>query len=102
VRTNHVAAGFRYWRLGHDRSFASGARVWQRWPRADLLGVNTPGIVARSLRDAAMTSRAVLTVSVRDRTIKFHAKNILGTGARALLEDVREGIIRKSAPFKSA
>ena len=41
-------------------------------------------------------------LSVRDRTIKFHAKNILGTGARALLEDVREGIIRKSAPFKSA
>ena len=75
MRTNHVAAGFRYWRLGHDRSFASGARVWQRWPRADLLGVNTPGIVARSLRDAAMTSRAVLTVSVRDRRAHFRSNS---------------------------
>ena len=58
VHTNHVAVGFRYWRLGHDRSFASGARAWQRWPRADLLGVNTPGIVARSLRGYDIAGRA--------------------------------------------
>ena len=46
------------WQLGHDRSFVSGARAWQRWPRADLLGVNTPGIVARSLRGYDIAGRA--------------------------------------------
>ena len=38
-----------------------------------------------------------MRIGVADRV-----KKVLDTGARARLEDVREGIIRNSAPFKSA
>jgi hypothetical protein len=82
----------------------------QRWPRADLLGVNTPGIVARSLRGPraaahdrlarehkSLTSEAALP-ELPDPSLAW--EDLSAADRRALTEMLVDKIIIERHPSK--